>query len=308
MVRLVVSLMFVVGCGAAATHPAAKDGGGLDAATQSEASADRAAASRPATDGALDAPADAAGDAGAGDAPEARDGAARARNLATAVTVGRYHVCALLADGNVKCWGYNDYGELGLGSTLRYGDLASQMGDALPVVDLGTGRKALQIAAGRYCTCAILDDHSLKCWGFALDDVPLDSPKRFRGDAPGEMGDALPAMDLGPGRTAKRLATGNLQACVVRTTTTPCAASPRGTPAASTSPLPAGRRVVAMAARTASPCCSTTAACTWPTPIPTLRPRSSPSTSASAAGGAPSRARSARASPSCSRAAASPAS
>ena len=32
-----------------------------------------------------------------------------------AVHAGTGHLCAMLADGEVKCWGQNDKGQLGLG-------------------------------------------------------------------------------------------------------------------------------------------------------------------------------------------------
>jgi hypothetical protein len=35
----------------------------------------------------------------------------------TALAAGRYHACAVLADGTVRCWGYNGSGQLGDGST-----------------------------------------------------------------------------------------------------------------------------------------------------------------------------------------------
>ena len=36
---------------------------------------------------------------------------------ATSIALGYYHSCALLTDGKVKCWGRNDYGGLGDGTT-----------------------------------------------------------------------------------------------------------------------------------------------------------------------------------------------
>jgi alpha-tubulin suppressor-like RCC1 family protein len=39
---------------------------------------------------------------------------------AVSVAVGWYHACALLADGNVACWGSNDKGQLGVGRARRY--------------------------------------------------------------------------------------------------------------------------------------------------------------------------------------------
>ncbi|MNJ96735.1 hypothetical protein D3C87_144660 [compost metagenome] len=41
----------------------------------------------------------------------------------------------------------------------------NQMGNNLPVVNLGTGIKAKKIAVGFNHNCAILTDGRLKCWG-----------------------------------------------------------------------------------------------------------------------------------------------
>ena len=46
------------------------------------------------------------------------------------------------------------------------GDNSGEMGDNLPAVDLGTGRTATAISIGSQHTCALLDNVSVKCWGF----------------------------------------------------------------------------------------------------------------------------------------------
>ena len=57
-------------------------------------------------------------------------------------------------------------GQLGYGDREARGDEPGEMGDALPPVDLGAGRAALALETGGGHACAILDDHSVKCWGW----------------------------------------------------------------------------------------------------------------------------------------------
>ncbi len=70
------------------------------------------------------------------------------------------------------------------------------LGAALPAVDLGPGRTALQLTAGGDHTCARLDDGSVKSWGFNNFGVLGLGDTQTRGDGPGRMGAALPAVQL----------------------------------------------------------------------------------------------------------------
>lgn len=74
-----------------------------------------------------------------------------------AISAGMDHSCALTTSGGVKCWGSNNYGELGTGtaatSSLRPVDVAG----------LPTSVRA--ISAGWDYTCAILSDFRAMCWG-----------------------------------------------------------------------------------------------------------------------------------------------
>ena len=54
------------------------------------------------------------------------------------IQAGHRHTCALLNDETVKCWGNNQYGQLGQGHTNQLGDQPGEMGDNLPTVDLGS--------------------------------------------------------------------------------------------------------------------------------------------------------------------------
>jgi alpha-tubulin suppressor-like RCC1 family protein len=135
---------------------------------------------------------------------------------AVALSAAGDRTCALLDDGQVKCWGVNYYGELGLGySDSSWGNLPGSMGDNLPSVNLGAGRTAIAVATGEQHTCAILDNHQLKCWGRNDDgQLGLDDTVS-RGIKPEDMGDSLPAVDLGTGRTALAVAAGNAHTCAL---------------------------------------------------------------------------------------------
>jgi len=60
-----------------------------------------------------------------------------ANQTAVMIAAGGEHACAVVT-GGVKCWGDNQYGQLGLNlSTDGLGSTPGEMGDALPFVDLG---------------------------------------------------------------------------------------------------------------------------------------------------------------------------
>ncbi len=134
---------------------------------------------------------------------------------ATAIAAGSSFMCGLLDDHSVKCWGWNAYGMLGQGSTATLGDGPGEMGDDLPAVNVGTGRTAIGISAGSQHACALLDDHSVKCWGFNADGGLGLGHTNHIGDGPGEMGDNLPPVDLGTSRTATAVSAGGIETCAV---------------------------------------------------------------------------------------------
>ncbi len=128
---------------------------------------------------------------------------------------GNAHICALANDGGVKCWGLNAYGNLGLGDTNKRGDQPNEMGVNLPEVDLGTGRTAVTLASGGEHNCALLDDDTVKCWGYNSAGQLGLGFAASRGNGPGQMGDLLPTVDLGTGRTAAQMDGGAEHTCAV---------------------------------------------------------------------------------------------
>lgn len=70
------------------------------------------------------------------------------------------HVCARVNNGTVRCWGANDVGQLGTGSTSAM--------SALPVAVTGLSSVAA-VATGGFHSCALLTDGTVRCWGQGTD-------------------------------------------------------------------------------------------------------------------------------------------
>ena len=131
------------------------------------------------------------------------------------VEIGGDHICAVLTDGALKCWGDNEYGQLGLGDDNNRGDSSGDMGDDLPAVDLGAGNRVSAVALGIYHTCALQEDGAVKCWGRNQYGQLGRGDRNARGDDDGEMGAALPPVDLGSGRYAIALSAWSNHTCAV---------------------------------------------------------------------------------------------
>lgn len=71
------------------------------------------------------------------------------------VKASTYNTCALLNTGEVRCWGYNHYGQLGNGTRVS---------NQAPVAVTGLSG-AMAIAVGRQHSCALLNTGEVKCWG-----------------------------------------------------------------------------------------------------------------------------------------------
>lgn len=138
-----------------------------------------------------------------------------AGRTAKAISVGRFHTCAILDTNALKCWGQNTYAQLGLGDTQNRGDDPGEMGDALPAVDLGVGRTVKSVSAGELGTCAVLDDDTLKCWGYGSSGQLGNGATQTIGDDAGEMGAALAPVDLGAGAKVRQVSVGLAHTCAL---------------------------------------------------------------------------------------------
>jgi alpha-tubulin suppressor-like RCC1 family protein len=76
-------------------------------------------------------------------------------STASTVSLGLSHVCSLLSNGSIQCWGDGQAGKLGNGSTSN---------QVYPVSVTGIAT-ATAVSSGENYTCAILSGGSVKCWG-----------------------------------------------------------------------------------------------------------------------------------------------
>jgi alpha-tubulin suppressor-like RCC1 family protein/outer membrane protein OmpA-like peptidoglycan-associated protein len=150
---------------------------------------------------------------------------------ASTIAAGGNHVCAILVDsqstasGGLKCWGRNNYGQLGYGTSAVSGanDVVGETpGDiaALNPVNLGQGVTARAVAAGEHHTCVITNTGGVKCWGRNnLGQLGYDQPSSgtwtSTGDDDGDMGSNLADVNLGAGRTALAITAGSNFTCAL---------------------------------------------------------------------------------------------
>lgn len=88
------------------------------------------------------------------------------------LAAGGYHVCVRLQNHEMRCFGLNAHGQLGLPNTDTLGN--NETIDSVPAIDLGVDSEGfaaypVSMAAGGLHTCAVLNTKVLKCWGYNAD-------------------------------------------------------------------------------------------------------------------------------------------
>ena len=87
---------------------------------------------------------------------------------AISVSAGNDFTCAILDNGEIKCWGFNGFGNLGDGTTTSRNT---------PVLaNHSTGLRASSLVTPGYSVCAIFDNGSISCWGKSYTVSTQDGP------------------------------------------------------------------------------------------------------------------------------------
>ena len=117
---------------------------------------------------------------------------------ATAIAAGSEHSCALLDNNTVKCFGLNNVGQLGNGTTTN----SSTPVSVVNTTNTGVLTGATAVAAG---TCVRLQDSTVQCWG----------TNKFGQLGNGTTEDALTPVPVTGITTATAIAAGERHSCAL---------------------------------------------------------------------------------------------
>lgn len=124
------------------------------------------------------------------------------------------HVCVLLVGGDVRCWGNQEFGQLG------YPDVFYELaytGDASLHAPVQLGEKAIQVTAGYFNTCALLAGGTVRCWGtgpqlgLAIADEIVGDDEHPDARDPVDLGGPAVAIDSGGSHTCAVLMDGQVR-------------------------------------------------------------------------------------------------
>lgn len=93
------------------------------------------------------------------------DGAGVACVVPVQLVAGTDHSCARMSDGTVRCWGSDEFGQLGNGPSGS---------SAVPIAVPGLSG-VTSIASSRSTICATLGDKTVRCWGVNNSKSVIDS-------------------------------------------------------------------------------------------------------------------------------------
>lgn len=133
---------------------------------------------------------------------------------ATAICAGSGHSCIIDNNGDVRCWGSNNFGKIGYGSIGSVGDGAGPSVGAAGTVDMGAGVTASKISCGASHVCVIQNSGGVRCWGKGTYRALGYTSSNNVGGVGTSVANAG-TVDMGTGVTAKFIALGTDHTCVI---------------------------------------------------------------------------------------------
>jgi alpha-tubulin suppressor-like RCC1 family protein len=120
--------------------------------------------------------------------------------VASSTGGGSSHTCAISSSDEIYCWGQNNDGQLGDGTT--------DDANTPQLVDMLAGITAVSVSVGGYgFTCGVLENHSTYCWG--------KNERGFLGDGSWQDSHTPIAIDLPSGSEVVEISSGGEHSCIL---------------------------------------------------------------------------------------------
>ncbi len=122
-----------------------------------------------------------------------------------AISSSYFHTCAIASDNNAYCWGYNNAGQLGNGTTND-----SSVPVAVNTSGALSGKTIVAISVGAKFTCVLASDNNAYCWGENLFGQ-LGNGSTTQSSLPV----AVTTSGVLSGKTLKTVSSGAYHACAI---------------------------------------------------------------------------------------------
>ncbi len=127
------------------------------------------------------------------------------------LATGFRHACATSNDGRLRCWGANDFGQLGYGHVFDVG--ATSTRTAMTEGDVPIDQPVESVALGFDHTCVLLVGGAVRCWGRGDEGQLGYGDEMMRGGDGATLPESLANVDIG--EVAVGVSAGELHTCAL---------------------------------------------------------------------------------------------
>jgi len=138
-------------------------------------------------------------------------------DLVSSLHMGNEHICVILMDYGIKCWGRNDLGQLGHEDIETIGDEVGEMGSYLLPTNISFPLNNLptQIAIGHHHTVILSEGNEVITWGYNNQGQLGIESVDYIGNEIGEMGKNLLPINLGSGQIPYKIISSISSSCTL---------------------------------------------------------------------------------------------